>query len=237
MRDLRLLLLLATTDTTNASAHRDRKNHILSVAHDSLARAASSASPRTRSVVAAPHDSTFTRFLVGHKRPYRNPTPTTDGEIRVIDYGADPTGAMPSDTAFDKAIAVLLSHGSKGEPRMASNITDLGGAVIQLSGGTYLLERPLVFPPYIGNFRVVYGTLRASPSAFPRKGDHYLIEMGGSVEECKKADPKQKSCNENVGFEDLTIDGGRVAYGGLSINATSMRPRLDPLSLDAKPTR
>ena len=105
---------------------------------------------------------------------------------------------------------------------MASNITDLGGAVLQLSGGTYLLERPVSFPSMVGNFKVVYGTLRASASGFPKAkagNSRFIIELGESDELCKKTN-KQKSCNENVGFEDLTIDGNRVAYGGLSINAT-----------------
>lgn len=170
--------------------------------------------------MSAPADSAFSRFLAGHPAAYRVPEATAQPEVRVVDFGADPTAITPSDAAFNKAITALLAHrGSAGHSvRMAGNITDLGGAVLQLSGGTYLLERPLQFPDFYGNFKVVFGTLRASASTFPK--DRFIIEIGGSADECKRLDPKQKSCNENIGLEDLTIDANRRAYGGVSINAT-----------------
>jgi hypothetical protein len=48
-----------------------------------------------------------------------------------------------------------------------------------------------------------------------------LIEISDfSVEQCRAADPKQKSCNENVNIEDVFFDCNRRAWGGLQINAT-----------------
>jgi hypothetical protein len=38
---------------------------------------------------------------------------------------------------------------------MANNIVDLGGAVLQLGGGTYLLSSPVGIPAGYGNFKVL----------------------------------------------------------------------------------
>ena len=60
------------------------------------------------------------------------------------------------------------------------------------------------------------GTLRAAPG-FPRH--RFLIEVGGDHDACVAFDPQQKSCNENVGVEDLMLDGSRVA-NGVRVNDT-----------------
>lgn len=77
--------------------------------------------------------------------------------ITPIAYGADPTGQTDSTTAMTKAVAALLSP--RG-PRhtMASNITDLGGATLDLSGGTYLISAPIVIPSMYGNVQIVRGS-------------------------------------------------------------------------------
>jgi hypothetical protein len=141
----------------------------------------------------------------------------TSPEIRVTDYGGDPNGLVLSDTAFAAALKILLHNRSAASTVMANKIQDLGGAVLQLSGGTYLISKPIHIPAGFGNFKIVYGTLRAAPT-FPK--DRYLVEIGDDTALCKKNDPKQKSCNENVGIEDLMLDGQLVAKGGLEINAT-----------------
>lgn len=62
--------------------------------------------------------------------------------------------------------------------------------------------------------------MRAGPS-FPTTPGRYLLEISDlSVEGCKAVNPKQKSCNEKVGIEDVFFDCGRRAWGGLQINAT-----------------
>eukprot|EP00039_Didymoeca_costata_P003178 m.65778 g.65778 ORF g.65778 m.65778 type:complete len:527 (+) comp11761_c0_seq1:96-1676(+) len=182
-----------------------------------------------RKVAAASSTSTFSRFLKlqpsSTQTFYTGPSPSQcaceteseqSPEIRVVDFGADPTGHNLSDQAFQKAIAFMISSRSASGIKMADNITDLGGAVIQLDGGEYLISTPISFPDHIGNFKVVYGTIRAANN-FPN--DKFLIEIGENMN-AAKASNKQKSTNENIGIEDIMLDGSGVAYGALQINAT-----------------
>jgi hypothetical protein len=137
--------------------------------------------------------------------------------VRVAAYaGADPTGKRDSTKAFEAAMADALSHGS-GMP-MADNVTDLGGVVIDLEGGEYLISAPILVPPMYGNLRFQRGTIRASHS-FP--ADSYLIEIGGGA--CAGVligNVTQGCCNENIGIEDMMLDASLVALGGLRINNT-----------------
>ena len=173
--------------------------------HALAKRAASRASPL----------STFARFLRGHPSPYvasaRAPPPP-EAAVNVVDFGADPTAASDSSAAFDRAVAyAIASRNTSGAPRMARGIVDLGGVTLSLQGGEYLLSRPLHIPVGVGNIKVAGGTLRAAPGLFPRH--RFLIEVGGGHDACVAVDPQQKSCNENVGVEDLMLDGARVANG------------------------
>jgi len=99
----------------------------------------------------------------------------------------------------------------------SQHIVDLGGVTIDLQGGDYLISRPILIPPGYGNLHVVSGTLRASAEFPPTR---YLVEVGGSTEACDMSDKSQKSCNENLSFEDLMLDGQMRAKGGLQINNT-----------------
>ena len=74
-----------------------------------------------------------------------------------------------------EAVTALLAH-ARGN--MSDGIRDLGGAVLDLQGGTYLLSQPLAIPQYVGNLRVIDGTLRASP-AFPPA--EFVLTIGGGV--------------------------------------------------------
>merc|ERR1719506_2506221 len=91
--------------------------------------------------------------------------------IRPAAYGADPTGRKDSSQAFAEAMKEALSRGSGR--LMGDNVTDLGGVVVDLEGGEYLLHSPVILPPMFGNIRFQRGTIRASPS-FPSHS--YLIE-------------------------------------------------------------
>jgi hypothetical protein len=126
-------------------------------------------------------------------------------------FGADPTGVADSSAAFAQAIAALLAH---GRGNLSDGIRDLGGAVLDLQGGTYLLSQPLAIPQYVGNLRVIDGTLRASP-AFPPAG--FVLTVGGGA--CSPPSG-QGSCNENVGMSGLTLDGAHVAAGCLKVSST-----------------
>lgn len=97
---------------------------------------------------------------------------------------------------------------------MADKIRDVGGVVIDLEGGDFLVSQPLVIPAYYGNLRFQHGTLRASSSF---DASRYLIEVGGTAAECTT---QQKSCNENVGFAGMMLDCSNRCAGGILIQHT-----------------
>jgi hypothetical protein len=146
--------------------------------------------------------------------------PTTAGAasiIRPADFGADATGATDSSPMMAKAMAALLA--ARGPHHtMASNITDLGGATLDLSGGTYLISAPLVIPPGYGNAQIVRGTLRAAPN-FPSA--RWLVEIGSTT--CAPRLPNGKpdsqgSCNEFINLSEMMFDSSHVAAGGVKVS-------------------
>ena len=94
------------------------------------------------------------------------PTPAS-GLILPSAFGADSTGKLDSTQAFARMIAALSNTTRAATPMMASGIHNLGGATLDLEGGTYLISAPLAMPDFRGNWRIRGGTLRASPS-FPK---------------------------------------------------------------------
>jgi hypothetical protein len=142
----------------------------------------------------------------------------TDASIlRPTDFGADPTGATDSSPAFASAVAKLLAQRGSDRKTMASNITDLGGATLDLSGGTYLISTPIVIPPGFGNAQIVRGTLRAAPS-FP--ADRWLVEIGsvGCAPKLPNGKPdSQGSCNEFINLSEMMFDAMHVASGGVRV--------------------
>ena len=85
------------------------------------------------------------------------------------------------------ALAGVARHGSGHA--MADNVTDLGGVVVDLEGGDYLISAPITVPPMYGNIHFTSGTIRTSVS-FP-KGS-YLVEVGAQT--C--AEHGQGCCHE-----------------------------------------
>jgi len=148
------------------------------------------------------------------KTVFRASTLAPVGNLPVVyptDYGADPFGKHDSTDAFMAALKVMLTQRGSNHS-LSNNIVDLGGAVLDLAGGDYLVSYPLVLPPQYGNFVIQRGTIRAS-SGFP--SDRFIIELGSNT--CNNS---QGSCNENIGFEDLMLDCQGYAAGGLVINTT-----------------
>ena len=93
---------------------------------------------------------------------------------------------------------------------MASNITDLGGATLDLSGGTYLISAPILIPPGFGNAQIVRGTLRAAPS-FP--AERWLVEIGSVSCAPKLPNGKpdgQGSCNEFINLSEMMFDAMHI---------------------------
>jgi hypothetical protein len=127
-------------------------------------------------------------------------------------YGADPTGVADSTAAFGAAVEALLARNTSGHADEGGSV-DLGGAIIDLQGGDYLISSPLVFPSNYSNYGLIHGTLRAS-AAFPPSAN--LLEVGTAGGYCSNWGD---SCTEDVTLEDLLLDGAGVAGGGVRFNA------------------
>jgi hypothetical protein len=141
------------------------------------------------------------------------PTPAS-GLILPSAFGADSTGKLDSTQAFARMIAALSNTTRAATPMMASGIHNLGGATLDLEGGTYLISAPLAMPDFRGNWRIRGGTLRASPS-FPK--NRFLIEVGSHS--CQPKD-NQNVCSEFVGMDNIFLDGGHTAAGCLKVSLT-----------------
>lgn len=139
------------------------------------------------------------------------PTPAnnTNPIIYPTNFGADPTGTVDSTDAFNKAMAALLKGGARHV--MAEGIHDLGGATLDLAGGQYIINAPLVIPLFFGNVFIMRGTLRAGPS-FPK--DKFLIMVGDNS--CNPPSG-QGSCNEYVNVIDMLLDCSHTAAGAVYI--------------------
>ncbi|KFK28650.1 hypothetical protein AALP_AA7G027000 [Arabis alpina] len=142
--------------------------------------------------------------------PLVSPPPTPPQAVpgprvyQVISYGADPTGKTDSTDAILKAMEDAFEGPNHGV--LMQGINDLGGARIDLQGGSYLISRPLRFPSAgVGNLLISGGTLRAS-NDFPI--DKYLIEL-------KDESSKLQYIFEYITLRDLLIDcnyrGGAIA--------------------------
>lgn len=214
-----LTIVAAGVDAGESDAKLSRDG-VLALARERLtSNGAALAARRTQR---ASKESTFGRFLAGDilgGACHHTSASASDGIINPSFFGADPTGRTDSSDAFEGAVAELLRRNTSGH-EMGGQIVDLGGATIDLMGGDYLISRPIVIPHGYGNFRIAHGVLRASQD-FPTERGRYLVEISDlSIEQCRAVDPKQKSCNENVGIEDVFFDCGRRAWGGLQVNAT-----------------
>ena len=136
--------------------------------------------------------------------------------IEPTAFGADPTGRADSTDALIAAVAQLTNTTARAVHPMAKNITNLGGATLDLEGGEYLISGPLTIPAHIGNVRIRGGMLRAS-AAFP--STRFLIEVG---EPSCKGDG-QGVCNEFILLQGLFLDAAHVAAGGVLISGRIRR--------------
>lgn len=127
-------------------------------------------------------------------------------------FGADPTGLADSSDAFAAAMAALYARNTSSRTD-ESGTFDLGGAVLDLQGGDYVLSRPLSFASNYSNWGLAHGTLRAAPS-FPVGA--FLVDIGTPGGFCENWGD---SCTEDVFIEDLFLDGSQVAAGGIRFNA------------------
>lgn len=140
-------------------------------------------------------------------------------------FGADPTGRVDSTSAMQLAVeAVLNCSTTRANQSMAIPVADLGGATLDLQGGTYLVSQPLHFPSGTGNFQIVSGTLRVT-KAFPAA--RFVIEIGtanqhnfrNGTDFCYPGE-HQGICNQHVNIAEVFVDAGHVARGGISVSNT-----------------
>jgi len=140
------------------------------------------------------------------------PVAAQRASLKPADFGADPTCTKDSTPAFSALLSELQSSFVVGN--MSDGIRDLGGAVVDLDGGCYLVSEPVALPQFYGNVPFQLGEIRAAPS-FP--AGQSLFVVGASP--CKTPSG-QGSCNENVGFHSVTLDGSHIAGACLQISAT-----------------
>eukprot|EP00755_Sulcionema_specki_P004802 Sspe_Gene.31041::Locus_15325_Transcript_3_3_Confidence_0.500_Length_1633::g.31041::m.31041 len=133
-----------------------------------------------------------------------------DNHVSVRDLpGADPTGRNDSTAAVQAAMKHCTDLGKMTPGEFAVGAQDLGGCVVDLAGGEYMISQSLVVPSFTANLRVQGGSLRANPNGF--KGD-FLLVIGNAP--CRT---HQGSCVMDMQFHDLFLDGSHVA-GGMQIN-------------------
>ncbi|KAL6546203.1 hypothetical protein OROMI_021924 [Orobanche minor] len=152
-----------------------------------------------------------------------------------IGYGADPSGAHDSASAIYDSLLDAAKLGKGPDFSLLPGITDLGGVTIDLQGGDFRVDRPIRFPPGIGNIVVQGGTLRASDK-FP--GDRHLIELWAPDSTTRKHSNTMKTGDffsnrkdwnndgmkyEDITFRDILFDSGLRGGGLLVIDSIRIR--------------
>ncbi|KAA8544729.1 hypothetical protein F0562_019567 [Nyssa sinensis] len=132
----------------------------------------------------------------------------------VTSYGADPTGKTDSTEALLRAISEASQGLSNGY--LMQGIVNLGGARINLDGGSYMISRPLRLPTAgLGNLMIHGGTIKAS-DVFPTDG--YLIDLSTSSN-------NDEYNYEYITLRDLMLDSNYRGGGIQVIN--SLRTGID----------
>lgn len=134
-----------------------------------------------------------------------------------LDFGGDPSGRLDSLAALNACVQFCVNYSQAIDflghfPGDASfnngkYIANAGGCEIDLAGGEYLLSAPLLIPKYLANLRLGHGSLVAddTPGVFP--ADSFLVVVGIQG----TCNVPQGSCNADLGFPELFMDGRHVA--------------------------
>jgi hypothetical protein len=140
--------------------------------------------------------------------------------VSPLDFGADPLGKRDSTAALQQCVAACVNYSSSidalghfpGDASFGNGryIANAGGCQIDLGGGEFLLSSTVMIPEYIGNLQLGHGSLVAD-EAFAN--GTFLLQVG-IPDSCNVP---QGSCNVDLGFPELFLDGRHVA-SGLQIN-------------------
>ncbi|CAN1225527.1 Polygalacturonase QRT3 [Linum grandiflorum] len=136
-----------------------------------------------------------------------------------IGYGADPSGSIDSSDAILRAINDAFRLQKHHRRQLLPGIQDLGGIVLDLQGGNFLISKPIQLPSGRGNFVVRSGTFRAT-NDFP--GNRHLIELWSTNSQQK---PGKGSYYEGITFRDILFDS-TYRGGGIRV-VDSVRIRID----------
>ena len=133
-----------------------------------------------------------------------------------LDYGGDPLGARDSAPAVQACINQCVNYSAAidylgrfpGQDSFGNGkyIVDAGGCTVDLGGGAWKLASPVQIPEYVGNMVLGHGSLIADDN-FPPSSFLIVVGIAGS---CKVP---QGSCNLDLAFPELFLDGRTVASG------------------------
>lgn len=125
--------------------------------------------------------------------------------FKPADFGADPTGVNDSSPAFEALIEAMFIPA----PHIpASNkFVNLGGAIVELDGGAYSLNKPLAFPSGFENYALQGGHISAGPNFPPGQS---LVSFGNA------SWPKGGACS-NVDVHGVTLDGSGIVGAALDV--------------------
>ena len=129
-----------------------------------------------------------------------SPAAAAAGHVfRPTDFGADPSGIRDSTQAMRKTISALTN--ATGGAR------DLGGAVLDLEGGLFLISESLAVQAGFDHFTLQSGTIRASGS----------FQLGSPLLTIGSMKGGKGSANKDVNIQAITLDGGGRVSTALAV--------------------
>ena len=158
-----------------------------------------------------------------------------------LDFGGDPLGERDSSPALSACVEQCVNYSTvldalghfPGDDSFGNGryIANAGGCLIDLGGGEFALSSPVLIPEYLGNLVLGHGSLVAddTPGVFPADGFLLVVGIAGS---CKVP---QGSCNVDLAFPELFLDGRHIA-SGMQVNnvmGTTIGPSFYALNFSA----
>ena len=145
--------------------------------------------------------------------------PSYGVRVSPLDFGGDPLGVRDSAPALAQCVAACMNYSRAidslghfpGDYSFGNGhyIANAGGCQIDLGGGQFMLSSPVLIPEYVGNLALGHGSLIADDRAgvFPPNSFLVVIGVKGSC------NVPQGSCNVDLNFPELFLDGRHVASG------------------------